>query len=44
VVRQPDLPVIAVAGTYDDTVVRTSERWEFQSRQLSHDIAGVDSM
>jgi hypothetical protein len=26
--------------TYDDTVVRTAERWKFRSRRLSHDIAG----
>jgi len=33
-------PVIAVAGTYDDAVVRTAEGWKFKSRRLSHDIAG----
>src|SRR6201996_6584062 len=33
-------PTIAVAGTYDDIVVRTAEGWKFKSRRLSHDIAG----
>lgn len=37
-------PVIAVAGTYDDTVVRTSEGWKFKSRRLSHDIAGESGL
>jgi 3-phenylpropionate/cinnamic acid dioxygenase small subunit len=37
-------PVVAVAGTYDDTVVRTSEGWKFKSRRLSHDIAGESGL
>lgn len=37
-------PVIAVAGTYDDTVVRTAEGWKFRSRRLSHDIAGESGL
>jgi 3-phenylpropionate/cinnamic acid dioxygenase small subunit len=37
-------PVIAVAGTYDDTVVRTNEGWKFKSRRLSHDIAGESGL
>jgi len=37
-------PVIAVAGTYDDTVARTAEGWKFKSRRLSHDIAGESGL
>ena len=37
-------PVISVAGTYDDTVVRTPAGWKFQSRRLSHDIAGESGL
>jgi hypothetical protein len=37
-------PAIAVAGTYDDTVVRTAEGWKFKSRRLSHDIAGESGL
>jgi hypothetical protein len=37
-------PVISVAGTYDDTVVRTAEGWKFKSRRLSHDIAGESGL
>jgi 3-phenylpropionate/cinnamic acid dioxygenase small subunit len=37
-------PAIAVAGTYDDTVVRTSDGWKFKSRRLSHDIAGESGL
>ncbi|MGA2995584.1 nuclear transport factor 2 family protein [Bradyrhizobium sp.] len=37
-------PAIAVAGTYDDTVVRTKEGWKFKSRRLSHDIAGESGL
>jgi hypothetical protein len=37
-------PVIAVAGTYDDTVVRTGGEWKFKSRKLSHDIAGESGL
>jgi 3-phenylpropionate/cinnamic acid dioxygenase small subunit len=45
VVRDSDAgPAIAVAGTYDDTVVRTAEGWKFRSRRLSHDIAGESGL
>jgi 3-phenylpropionate/cinnamic acid dioxygenase small subunit len=45
VVRDSDAgPTIAVAGTYDDTVVRTAEGWKFRSRRLSHDIAGESGL
>jgi 3-phenylpropionate/cinnamic acid dioxygenase small subunit len=37
-------PTIAVAGTYDDVVVRTPEGWKFRSRRLSHDIAGESGL
>jgi 3-phenylpropionate/cinnamic acid dioxygenase small subunit len=37
-------PVIAVAGTYDDTVVRVGADWKFKSRRLSHDIAGESGL
>ena len=37
-------PVIAVAGTYDDMVVRTAAGWKFKSRRLSHDIAGESGL
>jgi hypothetical protein len=37
-------PAIAVAGTYDDVVVRTTEGWKFKSRRLSHDIAGESGL
>jgi 3-phenylpropionate/cinnamic acid dioxygenase small subunit len=37
-------PVIAVAGTYDDTVVKTGGGWKFKSRRLSHDIAGESGL
>jgi hypothetical protein len=37
-------PAIAVAGTYDDIVVRTSDGWKFKSRRLSHDIAGESGL
>jgi len=37
-------PLIAVAGTYDATVVRTAEGWKFKSRRLSHDIAGESGL
>ncbi len=37
-------PVISVAGTYDDVVVRTREGWRFKSRRLSHDIAGESGL
>jgi hypothetical protein len=37
-------PVISVAGTYDDTVVKTGGEWKFKSRKLSHDIAGESGL
>jgi len=37
-------PVIAVAGTYDDIVVRRGNRWLFDLRKLSHDIAGESGL
>ena len=37
-------PTIAVAGTYDDIVVRTADGWKFRSRKLSHDIAGESGL
>jgi len=37
-------PAIAVAGTYDDIVVRTGQGWKFKSRRLSHDIAGESGL
>jgi hypothetical protein len=37
-------PVIAVAGTYDDLVVRVGATWQFRSRRLSHDIAGESGL
>jgi hypothetical protein len=37
-------PIIAVAGTYDDLVVRVSGTWQFRSRRLSHDIAGESGL
>jgi 3-phenylpropionate/cinnamic acid dioxygenase small subunit len=37
-------PVVSVAGTYDDIVVRTAEGWKFRSRKLSHDIAGESGL
>jgi 3-phenylpropionate/cinnamic acid dioxygenase small subunit len=37
-------PVISVAGTYDDTVVRVGADWKFKSRRLSHDIAGESGL
>jgi hypothetical protein len=40
----PTGPTIAVAGTYDDTVVRTSDGWKFKSRRLSHDITGESGL
>ena len=40
----PAGPAIAVAGTYDDTVVRIDGEWKFKSRKLSHDIAGESGL
>jgi 3-phenylpropionate/cinnamic acid dioxygenase small subunit len=37
-------PVVAVAGTYDDVVVRAGHEWKFKSRKLSHDIAGESGL
>ncbi len=33
-------PLLAIAGTYEDHVVRTPAGWRFQSRRISNDIAG----
>ncbi|GAB2900807.1 nuclear transport factor 2 family protein [Paraburkholderia jirisanensis] len=40
----PDGPAIAVAGRYEDEVVRHDEGWLFRSRRLSHDIAGESGL
>src|SRR6201996_2701295 len=40
----PGGPVIAVAGTYDDTVVKIGGKWKFRSRKLSHDIVGESGL
>jgi 3-phenylpropionate/cinnamic acid dioxygenase small subunit len=37
-------PAIAVAGTYEDIVVRSGAEWKFKSRKLSHDIAGESGL
>ncbi|WP_233832770.1 nuclear transport factor 2 family protein [Paraburkholderia sp. ZP32-5] len=37
-------PAIAVAGRYEDEVVRVDGQWFFQSRRLSHDIAGESGL
>jgi hypothetical protein len=45
VIRDSDAgPVVAVAGTYEDIVVRSGEAWLFKSRRLSHDIAGESGL
>ncbi|WP_144111704.1 nuclear transport factor 2 family protein [Paraburkholderia sp. BCC1886] len=45
VVREsPQGPVIAVAGRYEDSVLRAGERWLFQSRRLHHDITGESGL
>ena len=45
VVRESEAgPVVSVAGTYDDTVVKTDGEWKFKSRKLSHDIAGESGL
>ena len=33
-------PLLAIAGTYEDHVVRTAAGWRFQSRRINNDIAG----
>lgn len=37
-------PVIAVAGTYADRLVKADGRWYFASRELFHDIAGESGL
>ncbi|MBX9699917.1 MAG: nuclear transport factor 2 family protein [Acetobacteraceae bacterium] len=40
-VRESDAgPLVAIAGTYLDHLVRTAEGWRFQSRRILNDIAG----
>lgn len=39
-----DGPVIAVAGTYEDHVVRVGAGWKFRSRRLFHDVAGESGL
>ncbi len=33
-------PLLAIAGTYEDRVVRTPDGWRFQAREIHNDIAG----
>jgi 3-phenylpropionate/cinnamic acid dioxygenase small subunit len=33
-------PLLAIAGTYEDHVVRTPQGWRFQAREIHNDIAG----
>ena len=33
-------PLLAIAGTYEDEVVRTPQGWRFQSRRILNDVAG----
>ena len=33
-------PLLAIAGTYEDHVVRTPDGWRFQAREIRNDIAG----
>ena len=33
-------PLLAIAGTYEDHVVRTAAGWRFQSRRILNDVAG----
>jgi 3-phenylpropionate/cinnamic acid dioxygenase small subunit len=40
----PAGPVIAVAGTYDDVVVKSEGAWKFKRRRLAHDIAGESGL
>ena len=35
-----DGPLLAIAGTYEDRVVRTPDGWRFQAREIRNDIAG----
>jgi hypothetical protein len=36
--------IIAVAGTYDDVVVKSEGAWKFKRRRLAHDIAGESGL
>jgi 3-phenylpropionate/cinnamic acid dioxygenase small subunit len=33
-------PLLAIAGTYEDHVVRTPAGWRFRSREIHNDVAG----
>lgn len=33
-------PLLAIAGTYEDRVVRTPQGWRFEVREIHNDIAG----
>ena len=33
-------PLLAIAGTYEDHVVRTAAGWRFQAREIRNDVAG----
>ena len=33
-------PLLAIAGTYEDHVVRTPDGWRFHAREIHNDIAG----
>lgn len=37
-------PAIAVAGRYEDEVVRHAGQWLFKTRKLTHDIAGESGL
>lgn len=40
-VRESDAgPLLAIAGTYEDVVVRTAAGWRFRSREIHNDVAG----
>jgi len=38
--ESPSGPLLAIAGTYEDRVVRTPAGWRFQHREILNDIAG----
>lgn len=38
--ESPGGPLVAIAGTYEDHLVRTPAGWRFRSRQIHNDIAG----